>query len=450
MSSERESPGSDGARRLRELPSVDRLATHLARTVLARRREELLSGGAAEADLPARAEELLDPSLRPVINATGVILHTNLGRAPLARAARAAVERVAAGYSNLEYDLGAGERGSRRDHVSSLLCELTGAEAAMAVNNCAGAVTLAAAALAGGGRELIVSRGQLIEIGGSFRIPEVVAQAGARLVEVGTTNRTRLSDFTDAIGPDTGAILRAHPSNFRTLGFVEEVEIEELCALPVPVIDDVGSGVLAEELELLADEPPVRRSVRAGAALVCFSGDKLLGGPQAGLIAGRAASVEKAARHPLARALRIDKLSLAALEATLALYRDPELAAREVPALAMLLAPREELERRAREIARATGGEVVEVSSRVGGGALPLTDLAGPAVSVDPGAGGADAAAASLRAHDPPVVVLIRDGRLLIDPRTLGDEEARLAAQAVCEVLAYAVKGHPPLRGAGE
>ena len=325
-----------------------------------------------EADLLARAEELLETSLRPVINATGVILHTNLGRAPLARAARAAVQRVAGGYSNLEYDLAAGERGSRRDHVSSLLCELTGAEAALAVNNCAGAVTLAAAALAGGGRELIVSRGQLIEIGGSFRIPEVVAQAGARLVEVGTTNRTRLSDYDGAIGSGTGAILRAHPSNFRTLGFVEEVEIEELCALPVPVIDDVGSGVLADEIELLADEPPVRRSVRAGAALVCFSGDKLLGGPQAGLIVGRAEAVATAARHPLARALRIDKLSLAALEATLALYRDPEAAAREIPALAMLLAPREELERRARVIMEATGGELVEVSSRVGGGALPL------------------------------------------------------------------------------
>ena len=286
------------------------------------------------------------------------------------------------------------------------------------------------------GRELIVSRGQLIEIGGSFRIPEVVAQAGARLVEVGTTNRTRLSDYADAIGPQTGAIIRAHPSNFRTLGFVEQVEIEELCGLPVPVIDDVGSGVLADELALLADEPPVRRSVRAGAALVCFSGDKLLGGPQAGVLVGRAEAVERAARHPLARALRIDKLSLAALEATLALYRDPELAAREVPALAMLLTGREELEQRAGLMAELTGGDVVEVSSRVGGGALPLTDLAGPAVSVDPGPRGADAVAAALRAHDPPVIALIRDGRLLLDPRTLGDQEAEIAARALRGVLA--------------
>jgi len=444
---ERESPAVDGRRRLRELPSVDRLATTLARTVLAQRREELLAGENGEADLLARAADLLEPSLRPVVNATGVILHTNLGRAPLAPSARAAVQRVAGGYSNLEYDAVTGERGSRRTHVESLLCELTGAEAAMAVNNCAGAVTLAAAALAGG-RELIVSRGQLIEIGGSFRIPEVVAQAGARLVEVGTTNRTRLGDYRGAIGASTGAILRAHPSNFRTLGFVEQVEIEELCELPVPVIDDVGSGVLADGIELLADEPPVRRSVRAGAALVCFSGDKLLGGPQAGLIVGRAEHVERAARHPLSRALRIDKLSLAALEATLALYRDPDLAAREIPALAMLLARRAELDARAREIARETGGEVIEVTSRVGGGALPLTDLKGPAVSVDPGPGGAHAAAAKLRAHDPPVVVLIRDGRLLLDPRTLGDAEARTAALAVRETLGRPGEGDPAT-GAG-
>jgi len=436
MSAERETPAPDGRQRLRELPSVDRLATELARTVLERRRAELLAGDTQDADLLARATDLLEPSLRPVVNATGVILHTNLGRAPLARAAQAAVQRVAAGYSNLEYDTACGARGSRTDHVRGLLCELTGAEAALAVNNCAAAVTLAGASLAGGGRELIVSRGQLIEIGGSFRIPEVVTQAGAKLVEVGTTNRTRLSDYAEAIGPRTGAILRAHPSNFRTLGFVEQVEIEELCTLPSPVIDDVGSGVLADEIELLADEPPVRRSVRAGAALVCFSGDKLLGGPQAGILVGRAAAIEAAARHPLARALRIDKLSLAALEATLALYRDPALAAREVPALAMLLTSTEELGRRARQIAQATGGEVVQVTSRVGGGALPLTDLVGPAVSVEAGPAGAQAAAAALRARDPAVIVLIRDGRLLIDPRTLDEGQAGLVARAVSEAVA--------------
>src|SRR5207253_2384322 len=210
------------------------------------------------------------------------------GRAPLPAAARAAVAEAAEGYANLELDLGTGRRGSRQGHVEALLCELTGAEAALAVNNCAAAVLLAAAALAGDGREVVVSRGQLIEIGGSFRIPEVVAQSGATLREVGTTNRTRLRDFAAALGDATGAILRAHPSNFRALGFVEEVSIEALCGLGVPVIDDVGSGVLADDVPLLAEEPSVRRSVRAGAALVCFSADKLLGGPQAGVIVGTA------------------------------------------------------------------------------------------------------------------------------------------------------------------
>src|SRR5829696_2956501 len=241
---------------LRGLPAVDALAAQLdaphpdavaaARAVLAERRAELLGGGGGDADLVARARARLAPSLRRVLNATGVIVHTNLGRAPLAVAAQEAVARAAAGYSNLELDLEGGGRGSRHAHVEALLCELTGAEAAIAVNNCAGAVLLAAAALAGSQREVVVSRGQLVEIGGGFRVPDVVAQAGARLVEVGTTNRTRRADYERALGPATGAILRAHPSNFRQLGFVQEVEIEELCEVGVPVIDDVGSGVLAE------------------------------------------------------------------------------------------------------------------------------------------------------------------------------------------------------------
>src|SRR4051794_13693383 len=301
---------------LRSLPPVDALAAAVdaprplavaaARAVLAERRAELLAGAAGEADLPARAQEWAAraerPSLRRVLNATGVIVHTNLGRAPLASAARAAVARAAEGYANLELDLAGGARGSRHAHVEDLLRELTGAEAGIAVNNGAGAALLAAAALAGPGREVVVSRGQLVEIGGGFRVPEVIAQAGARLVEVGTTNRTRQADYERALGPDTGAILRVHRSNFRQLGFVEDVSIEDLCALGVPVIDDVGSGNLAE-LPVLAEEPPVRRSVAAGAALVCFSGDKLLGGPQAGLMVGRADAVAPAARHPLARAL---------------------------------------------------------------------------------------------------------------------------------------------------
>ena len=346
----------------RDLPPVDALAAQVgapravavaaARAVLAERRAELLQGATGDADLGERArawaQEAERPRLRRVLNATGVIVHTNLGRAPLAAAARAAVARATEGYSNLELDLDTGARGSRHDHVAGLLCELTGAEAAIAVNNCAGATLLAAAALAGPDREVIVSRGQLVEIGGGFRVPDVIAQAGARLVEVGTTNRTRRADYERAIGADTGAILRAHPSNFRQLGFVQEVEIEELCELGVPVIDDVGSGVLGDELELLREEPAVRRSVRAGAALVCFSGDKLLGGPQAGVIVGRTDAVAAARAHPLARALRLDKLGLAALEATLQLYRDPHVAPARDPGAG-------DADRRRAGVARARG-----------------------------------------------------------------------------------------------
>jgi L-seryl-tRNA(Ser) seleniumtransferase len=428
----------------RDLPPVDALAAQIdapralavaaARATLADRRRELLAGAADPVDLAARARAWADdaqrPRLRRVLNATGVIVHTNLGRAPLALVVREAVERAASGYSNLELDLETGARGSRHDHVEELLCALTGAEAAIAVNNCAGATLLAAAALAGPGREVIVSRGQLVEIGGGFRVPEVIAQAGARLVEVGTTNRTRRSDYARAIGEATGAILRAHPSNFRQLGFVQEVEIEELCELGVPVIDDVGSGALAE-LAVLRDEPPVRRSVGAGAALVCFSGDKLLGGPQAGLMVGKADAVAAARSHPLARALRLDKLGLAALEATLQLYRDPERAVREIPVLAMLTVDEQTLRARADRLAAAVGGEVVDATARVGGGALPLLELAGPAVAVSRPGVSADDLAARLRAGDPPVIARIEDDRVLLDPRTLADDELTDVARAV-------------------
>ena len=427
--------------RLRDLPSVDRLATAVARAELQARREEILNGDDKNnddtVDLVARARARLRPHLRRVLNATGVVVHTNLGRAPLAAEAQAAVAAAANGYSNLELDLASGERGSRHAHVEELLKELTGAQAAMVVNNCAAAVLLAAAALAQG-RGVVVSRGQLIEIGGGFRIPEILEVAGTRLVEVGTTNRTRRADYEQALaaaGDNVGAILRAHPSNFRAVGFVEEVEIEELCDLGIPVIDDVGSGVLTDDVELLAGEPPVRRSVRAGAALTAFSGDKLLGGPQAGVLVGTRAAVETCRRHPLARAVRIDKLSLAALEATLALHRDPAAARRMLPVLAMLEADDATLGRRAHELAAATGGAVVASTARGGGGALPLLELPGPAVAIDPGPAGATALAADLRAGDPAVVGRIHDGRLLLDPRTLTDDEAREAARAVRAVL---------------
>ena len=436
----------------RELPAVEELASSLpgvvhavavraARDAIDAGRARLMAGeplGDLRADALARAAAAERPSLRRVINATGVIVHTNLGRAPLPEAALDAVRSAAAGYSTLEYDAVRGQRGSRHVHVEGLLRELTGAEAAIAVNNCASAVLLAAAALAGDGRELVVSRGQLVEIGGGFRIPEVVAQAGARLVEVGTTNRTRRADYERAIGPATGAVMRAHQSNFRTVGFVEEVSIEELCGLAVPVIDDVGSGALAAGVPELADEPPVRRSVAAGAAVVCFSGDKLLGGPQAGLMVGTREAIALCRSHPLARALRIDKLSLAALEATLRLYLDPERALREVPVLRMLVAGEDELLTRA-ELMRSLIGDTAQViaaSGKVGGGALPLLELTGPVCAVDPGEMGLDELARRLRVGEPPVVGRAREGWLLLDPRTLaGDDEARLAAAAVVAAL---------------
>jgi L-seryl-tRNA(Ser) seleniumtransferase len=438
---------------LRQLPSVEQLAARLpgiphalavraAREAVAAARARLVEGGELgdlEREAAALAERAQRPSLRPLLNASGVIVHTNLGRAPLAGQAVEAAA-MASGYSNLEYELETGRRGSRQAHVEGLVRELTGAEAALVVNNCAAAVLLAAAALAAG-RELVVSRGQLVEIGGSFRIPDVVAQSGATLVEVGTTNRTRIADYERAIGESTGAVLRAHQSNFRTLGFVEQVEIEDLCRLRVPVIDDVGSGALAEGVPELGEEPAVRRSVEAGCALVCFSGDKLLGGPQTGLMAGTAQAIERCRVHPLARALRIDKLSLAALEATLRVYRDPRAAIREIPVLRMLTAGQEELARRAaamRDVVAAAGADarVVEADAKVGGGALPLLELRGPACAVDPGELGLDELAARLRGRDPPVVGRAREGWLLLDPRTLDDEQAERAARAVVAAFA--------------
>ncbi len=439
----------------RGLPSVDRLAAQLdaphalavraAREVIAERRSELASGSAnGDCDLMDRARQRLrrlQESLRPVHNATGVIIHTNLGRAPLAAAARRAVEQMADGYSSLETDLASGARGSRQAHVTQLLSQLTGAPAALAVNNGAGATLLAVATLAGRGGRVVVSRGQLVEIGGGFRIPEVVEQTGAQLVEVGTTNRTRIDDYERALagleGTGRVAILRVHPSNFRTVGFVEEVEVEELCRLGVPVVDDLGSGALARELELLHDEPDVRRSVQAGVALACFSGDKLLGGPQAGILVGDAEAVRRAERHPLARALRIDKLSLAALRATLNLYLDPPEAMRQIPVLAMLSASPAELQTRAESIRERLGdrGRIVPGKARVGGGALPLIELNGPVVEVDPTPGSAHELAARLRDLPVPVIGRVQHDRLRLDPRTLTDSEAAEVGDSVRRAL---------------
>ena len=466
-----------GSAALRSLPAVHELAGALdaphalavaaARRAIAEERAAVVAGGPATVDLLPRARELLGemerPSLRPVLNATGVILHTNLGRAPLPAAAREAVARAAEGYSNLELDLETGERGSRHAHVEQLLCDLTGAEAAIVVNNGAGAVLLAAAALAGPGRGIVVARGQLVEIGGGFRIPEVIAQSGARLIEVGTTNRTRLADYIRALGThdDVGAIMRVHQSNFRTVGFVEEVAVEALCELGMPVIDDVGSGWLASQPArakrrqdtvagpgsgtvagsgrgtVTVDEPLLAASVAAGAALTCCSGDKLLGGPQAGLIVGRRDAVAAARRHPLARALRIDKLSLAALEATLRLYRDPERALIEIPVLAMLAVDEATLAARAERLASAIGEQasVSRAAARAGGGSLPLLELGGPVVSLD---ADPEPLAQALRRGDPAVIARIHDGRVLLDPRTLSDDEVEQVAGATRRALAGA------------
>ncbi len=438
---------------LRELPSVEQLASELdgtheqrvaaARAVIGAARERLLAGLEATTDMAAlrataaaELELLAAASLRPVINATGVVLHTNLGRAPLAPEAADAAAAIGASYSNLELDLEAGERGSRSDHVEPLLRELTGAEAAVAVNNNAAAVMLALAATAAG-REVIVGRDQLVEIGGSFRIPEILALSGCELVEVGTTNRTRVADYAAAIGERTAALLRVHQSNFRTVGFTESPPVAELCELGaahgLPVVDDLGSGAL----EPIGDEPIVAASLAAGAAITCFSADKLLGGPQAGILAGTEAAIAACRSHPLARALRIDKLQLAALEATLRLRRDrgPE----ALPGAAMLTAGEAELRRLAELIAELIGpaAQVTEGSGRAGGGTLPTLELTGPVCSVDPGSAGADELAARLRAATPAVVARIADGRLILDPRTLlGEGQARAVADAVRAALA--------------
>ncbi|MBA3333580.1 MAG: L-seryl-tRNA(Sec) selenium transferase [Actinobacteria bacterium] len=428
-----------GLRSLRDLPSVDRLLADerlaeephdlvlvIARSVLERAREEIKAGREPGPLVDSVLDELAHarrPSLRRVLNATGVLVHTNLGRAPLPAAALARVLEVGGGYSNLEYDLERGERGSRQNHLGSLLRRLTGAEAALVVNNNAAAVLLALAALAEG-REVVVSRGELIEIGDGFRIPDVLARSGARLVEVGTTNRTRAADYERAIGPDTALLLRVHQSNFRVVGFSERPRVSELAEVArrhrVPLVDDLGSGALAR----VGDEPTPAESLRAGVDLTCFSGDKLLGGPQAGVVVGRAKLVERLRRHPLQRALRADKLTLAALEGTLSLALSPE-TRDQIPVLRMLHEPVERVRARAERLADLVGGEVEETVARVGGGALPLAQLPSAACAVE------EQLAEPLRLGSPPVIAVVRDGRTLLDCRTLTEAEIDEVAAAV-------------------
>jgi len=389
------------------------------RAALADRRERRAGPHGLAADVRAN----LRPSLRRAINATGVVLHTNLGRAPLADEAVAAAN-AAAGYGTLEWDPDTGERGSRHDHVVAHLQALTGAEAACVANTNAGAVLLALVALASG-KEVIVSRGQLVEIGGGFRVPEVLGASGCRLVEVGTTNKTRVADYDRAIGPDTAAILRVHPSNFRVVGFTEEADLPGLVALAgergLVVIDDLGSGALTGDA-VYRDEPDARASVAAGVDVACFSGDKLLGGPQAGILVGTAEAIRRCREHPLMRALRPDKLTVAALEATLALHRDPAAARERIPTLRMLSTPPQELRSRAEALAAAVGGEVVPTVGRVGGGSLPLTEIESYAVAL-PAPDGPDATAARLRGLDPSVVARVTDDQVLIDLLTLSRDE---------------------------
>jgi L-seryl-tRNA(Ser) seleniumtransferase len=420
---------------LRDLPSVDELARPLddplavdaAREVLAAARGEIRRGedpGDLELRLRERLLEARKPALRRVLNATGVILHTNLGRAPLPPSAAERVAELARGYSNLELDLERGTRGSRQDHVAGVLCRLTGAESALVVNNNAGSLLLALAALAEG-REVVVSRGELIEIGDGFRIPDVLARSGATLVEVGTTNRTSADDYERAVGPNTALLLRVHQSNFRVVGFTARPALDELAGVArrheLPLVDDLGSGALVD----LGDEPTAQLSLAAGADLVCFSGDKLLGGPQAGIVVGRTELVERLRRHPLHRALRIDKLGLAALEGTLLAYLDPERALHEVPVLRMLRESEAVVRVRAERLAAAVDGELESTVARVGGGALPLAELPSFACAVE------ERLAELLRASDPPVVGIVRDGRLLLDCRTLADDEIEQVAALV-------------------
>ena len=391
-------------------------------------------------DLGARVEAAARPSLQTVLNATGVVVHTNLGRAPLSAEAAARVADVASSYSNLEYDLGRGERGNRETHAESRLRELLGVESTVVVNNCAAAVLLAVNTLAEG-REVLVSRGELVEIGGSFRIPDVLRKGGARLREVGTTNRTRIADFRAALSPETGLILKVHPSNFRIVGFTEAPSIEELAELAkeagIPLMEDQGSGLMDALPDALAPEATAPAALRGGAGLVTFSGDKLLGGPQAGLAAGLRAFVEPMRRNPLYRALRVDKMTLAALDATL-IEHDAGRAATNVPVLKMIHTPVDEIRARAEGFARRLSDSapdlrlaLLDAHSAVGGGAAPTVGVPTVAISITHPRLGPARLAAALRAGRPPVVVRVAEDRLLVDLRTVPPEQEATLREAL-------------------
>jgi L-seryl-tRNA(Ser) seleniumtransferase len=448
--------------RLRQLPAIDKLlqldkATDLTaqyghqevvnalRLVLETVRTAILNDEPIATDaetILAHANQNLStrflPSLRSVINATGVIIHTNLGRALLSHEAQQAMVQVAANYNNLEFDLETGKRGSRYNHAEELLKELTGAEAALVVNNNAAALVLLLTALAQG-HSAIVSRGQLVEIGGGFRIPDIMLQSGARLIEVGTTNRTRIADYAAAIAADTVMLMRIHSSNFRIIGFVENPILAELANLAhergIYLVDDIGSGALLDTQPYgLLHEPTVGESIAAGADLVLFSGDKLLGGPQAGIIVGRKEIIQKLKQHPLVRALRADKLCYAALGATLDHYRKNEVT-EKIPIWRMIAARTDELQARVlRWSARVRRGEVIRSESAVGGGSLPGTTLPTAVLAIDPPS--VDEFAAKLRSANPPVIARIAEGRVLLDPRTVLPEQEDRLIEILKEILA--------------
>ncbi|MBN2469287.1 MAG: L-seryl-tRNA(Sec) selenium transferase [Anaerolineae bacterium] len=446
--------------RLRALPAVDALlntdaaaalgdvygreqVVRAMREALDAAREAIRGGGGPvdPAALIDRAAELLfrhhTPTLRPVINATGVIIHTNLGRAPLSERAINAIQGVAAGYSTLEYDLEPGQRGKRDVHAERIVCDVTGAEAALVVNNNAAAVMLALSAFALG-REAIISRGQLVQIGGGFRVPDVMVQSGALLAEVGTTNRTSLADYAAGITENTALILVAHASNFKMIGFTEQPALAELAALAhahdLLLVNDLGSGALLDTAPYgLAHEPTVQEALAAGCDIVCFSGDKLLGGTQAGIIVGRADLVTALKKHPLARAVRMDKLDLAGLVATLESYRRGAALA-EIPVWRMISMPADAIKRRARRWRRRIGaGEIVAAESTVGGGSLPGETLPTFALALD--VPRPDAFAAALRAEPFPIIARIQEDRVLLDPRTVLPAQEKALVESVKRLL---------------
>ena len=455
---------------LRRIPKVDELMQREAvlalreelptaavraavRSELEALRQAILAGEARELPEEAalceaicrRAREDALPSLRPVINGTGVVLHTNLGRACLSQRAADAVTAVARGYSTLEYDLDRGQRGSRHDHIEALVCQVTGAEAAMVVNNNAAAVLLILSALGKGG-EVITSRGELVEIGGSFRIPEIMVQCGCTLREGGATNKTHLRDYENAIGPETRALLKVHTSNFKIMGFSQSVPLDELVALGrergLPVIEDLGSGSLVDLEQFgIHDEPTVQQSVRAGVDIISFSGDKLLGGPQAGIILGKRAYIQQLKKHPLARAMRVDKMTIAALRETLYAYTDEALACREIPVLAMLGAGSCQLREKAGALCallreQGVGAQVVPTQGQVGGGSVPTQLLDAWAVAIDPGQMTVDQLEEKLRLRPLPIIGRITHEQYLLDVRTLMERDFPYIAEAAGEVLA--------------